>query len=289
MDGSPSLPASRTVTVGDTAFSYAEAGNGPALVLLHGIGSAARSWAPQFAGLADEFRVIAWDAPGYGGSTPVTPERPDASDYAAALTRLLDALGVEHLHLVGHSLGTVTALRFARQHAKRVRSLTLASLSSGHARLSAQDQKRLRDARFTDLEALGPRGMAQKRAPRLLSAGATPAQMQLVLETMSSIDPDGFRQAVWMLSAADTATGNCPPIVPMRVAANSSPTGSRRSGSRASSGSPIRSRWCPTTRHRRATAASASCCCAPPRKARRGPPRLDRAMALARHGASRPY
>jgi len=205
MDGSPSLPASRTVTVGDTAFSYAEAGNGPALVLLHGIGSAARSWAPQFAGLADEFRVIAWDAPGYGGSTPVTPERPDASDYAAALTRLLDGLGVEHLHLVGHSLGTVTALRFARQHAKRVRSLTLASLSSGHARLSAQDQKRLRDARFTDLEALGPRGMAQKRAPRLLSAGATPAQMQLVLETMSSIDPDGFRQAVWMLSAADTA------------------------------------------------------------------------------------
>ena len=205
MDGSPSLPASRTVTVGDTAFSYAEAGNGPALVLLHGIGSAARSWAPQFAGLADEFRVIAWDAPGYGGSTPVTPERPDASDYAAALTRLLDALGVEHLHLVGHSLGTVTALRFARQHAKRVRSLTLASLSSGHARLSAQDQKRLRDARFTDLEALGPRGMAQKRAPRLLSAGATPAQMQLVLETMSSIDPGGFRQAVWMLSAADTA------------------------------------------------------------------------------------
>jgi Predicted hydrolases or acyltransferases (alpha/beta hydrolase superfamily) len=159
-------------TAGDASFTYAEAGIGPALVLLHGIGSAARSWAHQLAGLSDEFRVIAWDAPGYGGSTPVTPERPDASDYAAALARLLDALKVEHLHLVGHSLGTVTALRFARQHTERVRSLTLASLSSGHAQLRPEDQKRLRDARLADLDTLGPKGMAQKRAPRLLSPAA---------------------------------------------------------------------------------------------------------------------
>lgn len=219
MNGSSSAVAVRKATAGDASFTYAEAGSGPALVLLHGIGSAARSWAHQLAGLADEFRVIAWDAPGYGGSTPVAPERPNASDYAAALARLLDALEVEHLHLVGHSLGTVTALRFALQHPERVRSLTLASLSSGHARLSPEDQKRLRDARLGDLDTLGPQGMAQKRAPRLLSPAATPAQIQAVVETMALINQDGFRQAVWMLSVAESAAdlAQLPTQLPVQI------------------------------------------------------------------------
>jgi pimeloyl-ACP methyl ester carboxylesterase len=195
----------KRTAVGDAGFTYAEAGSGPALVLLHGIGSRARSWTRQLAGLADGYRVVAWDAPGYGGSTPVAPEQPHPGDYATALVGLLDALGIEHLHLVGHSLGTVTALRFARQHPERVRSLTLASPSSGHARLDPQERKRLREARLTDLDTLGPLGMAQKRGPRLLSPAAAPAQLQAVVETMAMIDPDGYRQAVWMLSVADTA------------------------------------------------------------------------------------
>lgn len=211
--------SARRVAAGAATFTYAEAGTGPALVLLHGLGSGARSWKHQLADLSRDFRVIAWDAPGYGGSTPVAPEQPDASDYAAALARLLDALAVDRLDLVGHSLGTVTALRFAREHPDRVRSLTLASPSSGHARLGADEQRRLRDARFCDLEALGPSGMAQKRGPRLLSAASTPAQVQAVIETMALIRPDGYRQAVWMLSTADTAAdlARLPAKMPVQI------------------------------------------------------------------------
>jgi pimeloyl-ACP methyl ester carboxylesterase len=197
--------AMRTIAAGGATFTVAEHGEGPALVLLHGIGSGARSWTHQVAALSACFRVFAWDAPGYGGSTPLDIEHPDASDYARALERLLDAAGVQRLHLVGHSLGTVIALRFAREHPERVRSLTLASLSSGHARLGAEEQKRLRDARLADLDALGPAAMAQKRGPRLLGPAATAAQKQAVIETMSLVHPGGYRQAVWMLSSADTA------------------------------------------------------------------------------------
>jgi len=48
-------------------ISYREAGAGPALVLLHGIGSSSASWLFQLESLAG-YRLIAWDAPGYGGS-----------------------------------------------------------------------------------------------------------------------------------------------------------------------------------------------------------------------------
>ena len=65
-------------------FSYCADGGGtadaeatrPPLVLLHGIGSNARSWTEQLAGLGELRRVVAWDAPGYGDSTAVAPPRP---------------------------------------------------------------------------------------------------------------------------------------------------------------------------------------------------------------------
>ena len=68
--------ASRRIEGGGSVFTYSEAGAGTPLVLLHGIGSAARAFDDQLAGLSDRLRVIAWDAPGYGGSTCLVPESP---------------------------------------------------------------------------------------------------------------------------------------------------------------------------------------------------------------------
>ncbi len=61
----------RTVSVGGRTLAYREAGSGAPLVLLHGIGNQSGSWVQQLESLADRFRVIAWDAPGYGGSDPL--------------------------------------------------------------------------------------------------------------------------------------------------------------------------------------------------------------------------
>jgi pimeloyl-ACP methyl ester carboxylesterase len=194
----------RQVTVGDTAFSFLDSGVGEAIVFLHGIGSGARSWVAQVRNLGQGNRVIAWDAPGYGASSAVVRSKPDASDYAGRLKVLADALDLGRMHLVGHSLGAVVAARFAREHRHRVSSLTLASPSSGHARLPADERERLRRGRLEDLQRLGPEGLARARGPRLVSPGASDAARAAVIETMSRIRPDGYAQAVELLSGADT-------------------------------------------------------------------------------------
>ena len=59
-------------------FSWLEKGQGTPLVLLHGIGSAARSFSAQLDGLASRWRVIAWDAPGYGQSEAIEERRSES-------------------------------------------------------------------------------------------------------------------------------------------------------------------------------------------------------------------
>ena len=194
----------RTVASGNASFTYLEAGSGTPLVLLHGVGSAARSWTGQVAALSKDLRVIAWDAPGYGGSSALAAPEPGAEDYATALREFLGALGVDRFHLVGHSLGCIMAARFARRHPGRLVSLTLASIATGHAQLPTAERERLRASRLDDLAALGPRGMAEKRGPRLVGPKANPEAIQAVVETMGMIRPDGYTQAVRMLSNADT-------------------------------------------------------------------------------------
>ncbi|MFC3676775.1 alpha/beta fold hydrolase [Ferrovibrio xuzhouensis] len=184
-------------------ISYLEAGSGTPLVLLHGIGSAARAFRDQLAALSAGYRVTAWDAPGYGDSTNLPMPQPGAGDYAAALAAFLDALGVQSCHLLGHSLGALVAARFAAAYPQRVRSLTLASIAVGNAHLSDTERQDFITQRLADLIAMGPRAMAEKRGPRLLGPQATPAMIARVVDTMGSVRPDGYTQAVNMLATGD--------------------------------------------------------------------------------------
>lgn len=189
------------VTVGDLTFL--DAGAGEAIVLLHGIGSAARSWEQQVAALSPRWRVVAWNAPGYLPSAPLPMEWPSAADYADRLALMLDHIGVQRCHLVGHSLGCLIAVRFARLRPQRVTTLTLASCAIGHSRLEATERERLLSSRIGDVEALGARGMAEKRGPRLLGPGAPAETIRAVVETMARVEPKGYAQASRMLSRGD--------------------------------------------------------------------------------------
>src|SRR5437868_226577 len=95
----PSFMTPRIAETEAGAISYLEHGSGPVLLLLHGIGSAARSWRNQLEQLGTRFRVIAWDAPGYGRSAALAPETPDAGDYAGALGAFIGALRITRCHL----------------------------------------------------------------------------------------------------------------------------------------------------------------------------------------------
>lgn len=85
------------------------------VVLLHGIGSASGSWLHQLQD-ASLGRVLAWDAPGYADSSPLKLAEPAAADYAQVLWAWLDALQINEVHLVGHSLGCIMAASAARLH-----------------------------------------------------------------------------------------------------------------------------------------------------------------------------
>ena len=103
---------------------YLEEGRGPATVLIHGLGGFAESWRHNVPELARHGRVIALDLPGSGRSGK--PRRAYTLEFLAqALDRLLHTLGVDRVHLVGHSLGGAVAARYTLDHPGRVERLAL--------------------------------------------------------------------------------------------------------------------------------------------------------------------
>lgn len=197
------LPASQTVTVDGLRLAWREAGQGMPLVLLHGIGSASDSWEFQIEHFGRDYRVVAWDAPGYGGSGDLAMETPCAADYADALDQLLGALGIERCHLVGHSLGALIAAAFASRHQHWMLSLTLANAAAGHGRLDPATRAAKLKERLDGLDAHGPAGMAERRAPRLLGPDAPREAVERVRAVMAKVRPAGYSRAARMLSEGD--------------------------------------------------------------------------------------
>jgi pimeloyl-ACP methyl ester carboxylesterase len=103
-----------TVEVDGLRIAYGRAGEGPPLVLLHGyVGDGPTTWRPQLEGLCDDFTVVAWDAPGAGGSSD-PPESFGMAGYADALAGFVERLALEQPHVAGLSLGGVLALALCR-------------------------------------------------------------------------------------------------------------------------------------------------------------------------------
>ncbi|MBZ0216789.1 MAG: alpha/beta hydrolase [Fimbriimonadaceae bacterium] len=185
-------------------FSYREAGepgeDKPTLLLLHGIGSGSGSWVRLFDSLKAIAHLIAWDAPGYGTSMPLDSLQPVAADYAGALKSFCDGLGLKRFILIGHSLGAIMAARFACEHADLIVSLILAAPAQGYARRDAAQRATMIEERIGAMERLGPDGMANDRASKLLSRKATPDQVDLVAQNMKLLTRKGYAQAVHLLA-----------------------------------------------------------------------------------------
>jgi pimeloyl-ACP methyl ester carboxylesterase len=112
------------------SVGYRQAGQGTALVLLHGFLCDSRCWMPQLAGLSDSFTVVAWDAPGAGSSSD-PPDAFTTADFARCLARFLDTIGIGRAHVVGLSWGGILAQEFYRLYPDRLRCLVLADTYGG--------------------------------------------------------------------------------------------------------------------------------------------------------------
>ncbi|WP_238369630.1 alpha/beta fold hydrolase [Heliomarina baculiformis] len=177
-------------------------GHGRRLVCLHGIGSNAESFSPLLAELPEDWDVIAWNAPGYGASEPLGADWPVESDYAKALGRFLDALCLDRVTLLGHSLGTLMAAKFAALYPARVTEMILGACACGHGQDPGGKLSDAAAARLAELDDLGARAFAEKRGPRLLAdPDGKPEARERVIDAMASVKQPGYGQAVRMLAS----------------------------------------------------------------------------------------
>jgi len=117
-----------------TRLAWDSAGEGPAVLLLHGIGSSRRKWEPQVAPLvASGYRVVRVDLRGFGDSeTP--PGKYGMDDFVRDVVAFVDGVGLERFHLVGHSLGGMIAQRYVLDRPGGVLSVSLVSTTSHNGR-----------------------------------------------------------------------------------------------------------------------------------------------------------
>ena len=186
-------PGSRERYGGDR-FSYMEAGptEAPPLILLHGIGSNSMGWRHQYAGLADRFRVVGWNAPGYMLSDNLRPETPGGRDYADALCDFLAALGIDRFDVLANSFGTRVAQDFAHFHPGRIERAVFTGTSVATERQAAE-RARMVEARAAQV-AGGGFGFGE-RAAALLGSAASPETFAIVRQVLRATNPPGFMQA----------------------------------------------------------------------------------------------
>ncbi len=137
----------RIVDVGDGLLLHVErAGDGPPLVLLHGFTGATTTWTPLLPRLATEHDAIAIDLPGHGrSSAPASADRYALTRFADDLLRVLDALAIDRVALLGYSMGGRAALRFALHAPDRIAALVLESTSPGIADAARRAERRESD------------------------------------------------------------------------------------------------------------------------------------------------
>ena len=190
------------VDVAGLRLAFQRRGHGPPLLLLHGAVCDSRVWRSELGSLSDAFTVVAWDAPGCGGSS-VAPEDFRMADYGDCLARFIDSLGLTPAHVLGHSWGTALALELYRQRPDLVRSLVLVGAYAGWAGSLPPDEVERRLQFALQTAALGSNGFEPATMPGLFSDAMPEARARELAEIMSEIRPTGTRTMAHALAEAD--------------------------------------------------------------------------------------
>ena len=184
------------------AIHYTVQGSrGPFVMLLHGWCCNQDFWRHQIDNLSDRRRIVAIDLPGHGRSTPASRRRWSMEAFGADVTAVADALGVERLALIGHSMGGAVALEAALQLGPRcalvlgVDTFTDASFYRRHAR----DETRARLRVFSDDFA----GAMETMVRRITSDGAERDVASWIAGAMAQAEPQAALPVLDALLAWD--------------------------------------------------------------------------------------
>jgi pimeloyl-ACP methyl ester carboxylesterase len=179
-------------------LEYRSAGDAsnPTVMMLHGLGSSSAGYRAQFAGLSRDYHVLAWNAPGFGSSTPILGHDAGIDDYADALEGFLRALRVPRLAvLVGSSWGSIVALAFARRYPALIDGLVLSAPNVARGHLIGE----VRTTELNNWLSTADVGIPVSRteiANRLLTPDTPALVRQHVEHLRDAMTNDGWRQAI---------------------------------------------------------------------------------------------
>lgn len=175
--------------------AFAEAGSGPPLLFLHGIGGNRHSFARQLPAFADAWRAVAWDMPGYG-ETPL-PERMTFAVLADAAAALIAALGEGPVAVVGHSMGGMVAQELVARHPDRVSALVLAGTSPAFGKPGGDWQKRFLADRLRPLdEGRVPADFADSLVDGMWGKAGREYRKPEARATMAALSAETYRAAL---------------------------------------------------------------------------------------------
>lgn len=191
----------RTGKCGPTAYSMA--GQGEAVVLVHGVGMAREIWGPQAAALARTRTVISYDLLGHGESD-LPPEGVTLSDYAEQLRALLADLGIGAANLVGHSMGALVVLEFALAYPSQ--TLRVAALNAVFQRTA--EQRAGVEARAAALQVEGPAATVNQTLARWFG-DPVPLSLQepaaITARLLRTVNPRGYARTYRLFAQSDRA------------------------------------------------------------------------------------
>jgi 3-oxoadipate enol-lactonase len=172
------------------------------LIFLHGIGGAARAWRRQLAAFSDRFQAIAWDMPGYGGSTPLAAV--SIATLADALQQFIVQIGATKPILVGHSIGGMIVQKWLVQFPQSARAVVLAQTSPAFGKAEGDWQKSFIAARLGPLDrGETMKSLAPSLVKELVGDDPDPNGMELARECMASVPEASYRAMMLALIGFD--------------------------------------------------------------------------------------
>lgn len=203
------------------------AGDGPWVVMVHGLGGTSNTFQPQLSGLSG-YKVVRPDLPGSGRS-PVPFETLSIESFAESVVSLIRMFGSGKAHLVGHSLGTIVCQRIAVDHPDLVASLTLfGALTEPPDTARAGLIERAGKARAEGLADIADGIVANTLAAS--TRESKPEAVAFVRESLMRQSPEGYARTCEALSRATAVdarmisaptllvTGDADPVAPVSMA-----------------------------------------------------------------------
>jgi pimeloyl-ACP methyl ester carboxylesterase len=183
------------------ATRYVIEGEGPTVVLIHGVGARLENWDGVCETLVQHFQVLRYDLRGHGRSTRL-PGPYSLSLFASDLHALLQHTGIRKAHIAGHSLGAMIAQMFCLKHVECVDRLALLSAVAGRTQ-----EERERVVARIDLIRTGPPGEHFRNSvSRWFSDAFIAANPELIAAYAArnaENDPDCYSAAYKVLASED--------------------------------------------------------------------------------------